>query len=54
MRDYAGKRAWAIAVQIKEVGPGAVERELRDKLMAAAWGHAERTIGAWRRVCSAH
>jgi putative DNA-invertase from lambdoid prophage Rac len=36
MREYAAKRGWEIAVQIKEVGSGAVERELREKLMAAA------------------
>jgi putative DNA-invertase from lambdoid prophage Rac len=36
MREYASKRGWEIAVQIKEVGSGAVERELRQKIMAAA------------------
>jgi putative DNA-invertase from lambdoid prophage Rac len=36
MREYAEKRGWTIAVQIKEVGSGAAERELREKLMAAA------------------
>ena len=30
MREYATKRGWEIAVQIKEVGSGAVERELRE------------------------
>jgi len=29
MREYAAKRGWAITFQIKEVGSGAVERELR-------------------------
>jgi predicted site-specific integrase-resolvase len=36
MREYATKRGWTIAAQIKEVGSGAAERELREKLMAAA------------------
>ena len=36
MREYASNRGWTIAVQIKEVGSGAVERELREKLMEAA------------------
>ena len=36
LREYAEKRGWTIAVQIKEVGSGAAERELREKLMAAA------------------
>jgi putative DNA-invertase from lambdoid prophage Rac len=36
MREYASNRGWTIAIQIKEVGSGAVERELREKLMEAA------------------
>ena len=35
-REYAAKRGWTIAVQIKEVGSGASERDLREKLLAAA------------------
>ncbi len=35
MREYALKRGWTITVEIKEVGSGAAERELREKLMAA-------------------
>jgi predicted site-specific integrase-resolvase len=36
MREYAAKRGWTIAIQIKEVGSGAAERELRERLLAAA------------------
>jgi DNA invertase Pin-like site-specific DNA recombinase len=36
MREYAAKRGWTIAVQIKEVGSGAAARELRENLLAAA------------------
>ena len=36
MREYAARRGWAIAAQIKEVGSGASERELREKLLSAA------------------
>ena len=36
MREYAAKRGWEIAVRVKEIGSGAVERELREKLMPAA------------------
>ena len=36
MSDFAAKRNWTIAVQIKEVGSGASERQLRQKLLAAA------------------
>jgi hypothetical protein len=30
MREYAAKRGWAIAMQVKEVGSGASQRELRE------------------------
>src|SRR5271156_2023491 len=36
MREYAAKRGWIIVAQIKEVGSGAAQRELRATLIAAA------------------
>src|SRR5215475_14370265 len=36
MRDYADRRGWAIAIDVKEVGSGASVRELRQKLLDAA------------------
>ena len=48
MREYATKRDWEIAVQIKEVGSGAVERELREKLMAAARRREIDVVLVWR------
>jgi putative DNA-invertase from lambdoid prophage Rac len=36
MREYADRRGWTIAAQIKEVGSGAAIRELRESLLAAA------------------
>jgi hypothetical protein len=36
IREYATKRAWTIAVQVKEIGSGAVERQLRQQLFDAA------------------
>jgi putative DNA-invertase from lambdoid prophage Rac len=48
MREYATKRGWEIAVQIKEVGSGAVERELREKLMAAARRREIDVVLVWR------
>src|SRR5881409_3809863 len=36
MRDYAARRDWTIAVDIKEVGSGASVRDLREKLIEAA------------------
>jgi DNA invertase Pin-like site-specific DNA recombinase len=48
MRDYAAKRGWEIAVQIKEVGSGAAEREFREKLMAAARRREIDVVLVWR------
>jgi DNA invertase Pin-like site-specific DNA recombinase len=48
MREYAAKRGWTIAVQIKEVGSGATERELREKLMAAARRREIDVVLVWR------
>ncbi|HEY1255740.1 MAG TPA: recombinase family protein [Terracidiphilus sp.] len=48
MRDYAAKRGWEIAVQIKEVGSGAVERELREMVMAAARRRQIDVVLVWR------
>ena len=45
---YAGKRGWEITVQIKEVGSGAVERELREKLMTAARRREIDVVLVWR------
>ena len=33
MRDYAGRRGWTIAVNVREVGSGAAKREAREKLL---------------------
>src|SRR6202161_2662923 len=48
MREYASKRGWMIAVQIKEVGSGAVERELREQLLAAARRREIDVVLVWR------
>jgi putative DNA-invertase from lambdoid prophage Rac len=36
MRDHAAKRGWTIALEIKEVGSGAAQREQREKLLDVA------------------
>ena len=36
MQDYAARRGWIVAIEIKEVGSGASVRELRQKLINAA------------------
>jgi DNA invertase Pin-like site-specific DNA recombinase len=48
MREYAAKRGWTVATQIKEVGSGASERELREKLMAAARRREIDVVLVWR------
>ncbi len=48
MREYAAKRGWTIAAQIKEVGSGAAERELREKLLAAARRREIDVVIVWR------
>jgi putative DNA-invertase from lambdoid prophage Rac len=48
MREYVAKRGWTIAVQIKEVGSGAAERELREKLLAAARRREIDVVLVWR------
>src|SRR6202167_1559422 len=48
MREYAAKRGWTIAVQIKEVGSGAAERELRQKLLDAARRREIDVVLVWR------
>jgi DNA invertase Pin-like site-specific DNA recombinase len=48
MREYATRRGWTIAAQIKEVSSGAAERELREKLMAAARRREIDVVLVWR------
>jgi putative DNA-invertase from lambdoid prophage Rac len=48
LRDYATKRGWIIAVQVKEVGSGAVERELRQQLIDAARRREIDVVLVWR------
>jgi DNA invertase Pin-like site-specific DNA recombinase len=48
MREYAAKRGWTIAAQIKEVGSGASERELRESLLTAARRRDIDAVLVWR------
>ena len=48
MREYAAKRGWTIAAQIKEVGSGAAERELREKLLDSARRREINVVLVWR------
>jgi predicted site-specific integrase-resolvase len=33
MREYAARRGWTVAMQVREVGSGAARREAREKLL---------------------
>ena len=46
--EYATKRGWSIAAQIKEVGSGVSQRELRETLIAAARRREIDVVLVWR------
>ena len=48
MREYAVRRGWAIALQVKEVGSGASMRELREKIIEAARRREIDVVLVWR------
>ncbi len=48
MRDYAVRRGWIIAMQMKEVGSGATQRQLREKLLEAARRREIDVVLVWR------
>jgi putative DNA-invertase from lambdoid prophage Rac len=48
MREYAARRGWIIAMQVKEVGSGALQRQLREKLLAAARRREIDVVVVWR------
>src|SRR5436190_18128378 len=48
MRDYAARRGWTIAMEIKEVGSGASVRKLRQRLLDAARRRDIDVVVVWR------
>ena len=48
LRDYAVRRGWTIALQVKEVGSGASERQLREKLLEAGRRREIDVVLVWR------
>src|SRR5450432_1780185 len=48
MREYAARRGWTIAVQVREVGSGAAKRESREKLLEAARRREIDVVLVWR------
>jgi DNA invertase Pin-like site-specific DNA recombinase len=48
MREYATRRGWTIALQVKEIGSGASQRERREKLLEAARRREIDVVLVWR------
>jgi DNA invertase Pin-like site-specific DNA recombinase len=48
VREYAAHRGWTIALQVHEVGSGAVQRQARDKLLQAARRREIDVVLVWR------
>ena len=48
LREYASKRGWAVAMQVKEIGSGAVQREQRQQLIEAARRRETDVVLVWR------
>jgi len=48
MREYATRRGWKIALQVKEVGSGAAQREKREQLLEAARRREIDVVLVWR------
>lgn len=48
LRGYAGKRGWTIALQVKEVGSGASQRQLRERLLELARRREIDVMPVWR------
>jgi DNA invertase Pin-like site-specific DNA recombinase len=48
MREYAARRGWTIAMQVREVNSGAARREAREKLLEAARRREIDLVLVWR------
>jgi putative DNA-invertase from lambdoid prophage Rac len=48
LREYAARRGWAIALQVKEIGSGASQRQLRETLLEAARRREIDVVLVWR------
>jgi DNA invertase Pin-like site-specific DNA recombinase len=48
MREYAARRGWMIALQVREVNSGAAKRETREKVLEAARRREIDVVLVWR------
>lgn len=48
LREYVARRGWTVALQIRDVGSGAVERKAREQFMEAARRREIDAVLVWR------
>jgi len=48
MREYAIRRGWTVALQVREVNSGAAKREARERLLEAARRREIDVVLVWR------
>jgi len=48
LREYAARRGWTVAMQVKEIGSVASVRQLREKLLEAARRRDIDVVSVWR------
>src|SRR6478672_986451 len=48
MREYAARRGWTIVMQVREVGSGAAQRQVREKMLQAARRREIDVVLVWR------
>ena len=48
VREYAARRSWTVAMQVKEVGSGTTQRQRREELMLAARRREIDVVLVWR------
>jgi DNA invertase Pin-like site-specific DNA recombinase len=48
LREYAARRGWTVAMQVKEIGSGVAHRQFREKLLEAARRREIDVVLVWR------
>jgi len=48
LREYAARRGWKVAMQVREIGSGAEKRQARERLIEAARRREIDVVLVWR------
>jgi putative DNA-invertase from lambdoid prophage Rac len=48
LREYAARRGWVVAMQVREIGSGAEKRQARERLIEAARRREIDVVLVWR------